>query len=281
VSIAPLLRGEAMSARPLFWHFPNYTNQGSRPAGAIRDGDWKLVEHFEDGSAELYNLADDIREAKNLATAEPQRAEELRRRLHAWRTSVGAQMPTANPGFDAAMHRRLYIEQDPSRLQAEATAALTLPHWQAWRQAMNAAIQGRRAGITPAKGDIRLLAKDARVHGQTLRYEPPPNKNVLGYWTNVDDWADWQFDVPAAGEYEVEVQQGCGPGNGGTEVAIEVAGQSLTFTVQETGHFQQMIQRTLGSVKLPAGSATLSVKPRSKPARAVMDLRRVVLRPMP
>lgn len=281
VSISRLLRSEPLPTRLLFWHFPNYTNQGSRPAGAVRDGDWKLVEQFEDGSLELFNLADDPGETKNLASAEPQRAAELRRRLHAWQAGVGAQMPTPNPDFDAALHRKLYVEHDPSRLIPESTAALTAPHWQSWRQAMNAAIQGRRPSITPAKGDIRLLAKDARVHGQKLRYEPQPNKNVLGYWTNVEDWADWQFDVPTAGDYELEVQQGCGPDNGGAEVAIEVAGQTLTFTVQETGHFQHMIQRTIGSVKLPAGASTLAVKPRTRPGKAVMDLRRIVLRPLP
>jgi arylsulfatase A-like enzyme len=280
-SIVRLLRGEPMPARALFWHFPNYTNQGSRPAGAIRDADWKLIEHFEDGRVELYNLAADVSETKDLASAEPQRAAELRGKLHAWQKSVGAQMPAPNPAFDAAQHRRLYIEQDPSRLVAESTAALTFPHWQSWRQAMNAAIQGRRPSITPAKGDIRLLAKDARVHGQTLRYEPQPHKNVLGYWTNAEDWADWQFEVSAAGEYEVEIQQGCGPGNGGAEVAVEVADQRLVCTIQETGHFQLMIQRTIGSVNLSAGAATLSVKPLSKPGKAVMDLRRVVLRPLP
>ena len=57
VSIVKLLRGESAAARTLYWHFPNYTNQGGRPAGAIRDGDWKLVEQFEDGSVELFNLA--------------------------------------------------------------------------------------------------------------------------------------------------------------------------------------------------------------------------------
>jgi hypothetical protein len=189
-------------------------------------------------------------------------------------------MPRPNPDFDAAQHRKLYIEQDPSRLKSEVTAVLTAPHWQSWRQAMNGAIQGRRPSITPAKGDIRLLAKDARVHGQTLRYESQPNKNVLGFWTNLDDWAQWQFDVPAAGDYEIEVQQGCGPGSGGAEVVIEIAGQTLHFTVQETGHFQHMILRTVGTVKLQAGASTLAIKPRSKPARAVMDLRRIVLRPV-
>ena len=85
LSIVKLLRGESLPPRTLYWHFPNYTNQGGRPAGAIRDGDWKLVEHFEDGSVELFNLAHDPGETKNLAASEPARADELRDKLHAWR----------------------------------------------------------------------------------------------------------------------------------------------------------------------------------------------------
>ncbi len=281
VSILKALEGQSMPSRPLYWHFPNYTNQGGRPAGAVRDGSWKLVEQYEDGSLELFNLADDIGETTNLADQEPEKAQALRKQLHAWLARVGAQMCRPNPEFDPALHRRLYVEQDPSQLRPEATAAATEPRWQAWRAAMNAAVKGRQPHVTPSKGDIRLFAKDARVHGQTLRYEPQPHKNVLGYWTNAADWADWEFEVPSAGVYEVEVQQGCGAGSGGAEVAVEVAGQTLRFTVQDTGHFQHMIQRTLGTVELPAGKVTLAVKPQSKPGVAVMDLRRVVLRPAP
>ena len=279
VDIGPLLDGESLPSRPLFWHFPHYTNQGSRPAGAIRDGDWKLIEQYEGNELELYNLAQDAGEKTNLAAAELLRAQDLQNRLHAWLVSVGAQMPVPNPAFDAARHHRLYVEQDPSRFVAGETAALTEPAWTAWREAMNAAIRGRRPSVTPAGGDIRLHAKTARVHGTVLRYEAEPHKNVLGYWTRADDWADWEFDVPAAGRYEVEIQQGCGDKCGGSEVMVEVAGQSLRFTVQETGHFQHMILRTIGVVDLPAGKATLAVNPQTKPGPAVMDLRRIVLRP--
>ena len=81
--------------------------------------------------------------------------------------------------------------------------------------------------------------------------------------------------------YEVEIQQGCGKGSGGAEVAVEIDDQTLKFTVQDTGHFQNMILRTIGQVELAAGKHTLAVKPRTKPGAAVMDLRRVVLRPAP
>jgi arylsulfatase A-like enzyme len=280
VSLVGLLRGETLPPRQLCWHFPNYTNQGSRPASAIRDGDWKLLEQLEDGSVELFDLASDPSETKNLAATNPDRVNDLRQKLHAWRERIGAQMPTTNPDFDAALHRRLYVEQDPSRLLPEATAAATGTKWKAWRTAMNNARAGAEPSVTPAVGDIRLHARDAVVHAKTMRYEAEPHKNVLGYWTDPADWAEWEFDVPESGEYEVEIQQGCGDGCGGALVAVEVGGERLEFTVQETGHFQQMILRTIGQVTLEAGRQKLAIKPQTKPGPAVMDVRRVVLRPV-
>lgn len=279
-SMAKLLGGEPQPAPTLYWHFPHYTNQGGRPAGAIRKGDWKLIEHFEDGSVELFNLDKDESESNNLSASEPARVANLQQRLAAWRKSVGAQIPISNSDFDVNLHRRLYLEQDPSLLLAEPTAAATEPQWAAWRKAMSIAVAKRKPSVTSATGDIRLHAKDARVHAQAMRYEPEPNKNVLGYWTNIGDWADWDFKVDNAGTFEVEVQQGCGQGSGGAEVAVEIAEQSLIFTVEDTGHFQHMIQRIIGRVELSAGKHTLAVKPQSKPGAAVMDLRRVVLRPV-
>jgi hypothetical protein len=280
VSLMPLLTGKSLPARPLYWHFPHYTNQGSRPAGAIRDGDWKLIEQFDDGSLELYNLANDVGETKNLAESESKRAADMHAKLQAWRTSVGAQMPAPNPEFDPDLHRKLYVERDSSKLTRGESASATANAWKEWRMELNQAIRGRKPKLTPATGDVRLHARDARIHGQTLRYEPEPHKNVLGYWTKVEDWADWEFDVPRAGQYEVEIQQGCGNGSGGAEVHVEIAGATLKFVVQETGHFQQMILRTIGVVDLPAGKATLAIKPQSRPGPAVMDVRRVVLRPV-
>lgn len=280
VSLMPLLRGQSLAERPLFWHFPNYTNQGSRPASAMRLGNWKLVEQLEDNSLELYDLASDPSETKNLAEQQPERARDMRAQLEAWRVRVGAQMPTPNPEYDSKLHDRLYVEQDPSKLVAAATAAATEKHWVDWRKAMNAAIKDRKPRVTPSKGDIRLHAKDAIIHADKMRYEPESNKNVLGYWTNPKDWAEWKFTVPADGRYEVEIQQGCGQGSGGAEVDVKVGDQVLPFTVIDTGHFQNMILRTIGQVELKAGEQTLAVKPRSKPGAAVMDLRRVVLRPV-
>ena len=280
VSLVPLLTGGQFAPRTLFWHYPNYSNQGGRPASALREGNWKLIEQLEDGSVELYDLEKDPGERTDVAARDPAFTAQLRKKLDDWRKSIGAQECRPNPEFDAALHARLYVTTDPSKFTPEKTAAETGAKQQEWRDAMNAAVKGRKVRVTPATGDIRLHAKDARVHAKNMRYEPQSYKNVLGFWTKPEDWADWDFEVKATGKYEVEVQQGCGRGSGGAEVAVEAAGQTLTFIVQDTGHFQNMIQRTIGVVDLPAGRQTLAVKPRTKPGGAVMDLRRVVLRPV-
>ncbi|MFH5806711.1 sulfatase [Alienimonas sp. DA493] len=85
--------------RPLFWHYPHFSNQGGSPGGALRYGDWKLIERYEDGSLELFNLADDPDETRDLAAERPEKAQELRATLSQWRQEVKANMPTANPKF--------------------------------------------------------------------------------------------------------------------------------------------------------------------------------------
>jgi arylsulfatase A-like enzyme len=98
LSLVPLLdRKGAVPERSLFWHYPHYSNQGGRPGGALRDGNYKLVEFFEDSRVELYDLASDPAELHDLAAAQPERAEEMRKRLAGWRAAVGAQMPSPNP----------------------------------------------------------------------------------------------------------------------------------------------------------------------------------------
>lgn len=104
VSLVPLLRQEGDAGRDaLYWHYPHYHNQGSRPSGAIRRGDYKLIEFFEDGRAELYNLVEDPGEERDLSGEMPERAEALREQLQAWRASVDAQMPPGpNPDYEGS-----------------------------------------------------------------------------------------------------------------------------------------------------------------------------------
>jgi arylsulfatase A-like enzyme len=124
----------------LFWHFPHYTNQGSRPGGAVRDGDWKLIEHSDTGRAELYNLAADPREITDLASKEAERANDLRSRLHAWTAQVGAQTNAPNPNFDPALFKSLYEDVEPSRYEPVKASPATHERMLVWRKQMNAVL---------------------------------------------------------------------------------------------------------------------------------------------
>jgi arylsulfatase A-like enzyme len=109
-SIVPLLRRSGrLKRKAVFWHFPAYleANYGwkgiwrTTPAGAVRQGYWKLIEYFEDGRLELYNLKDDIGEQNNLAQDMPAKTRELHGLLKGWRKGVNAPVPTElNPRYD-------------------------------------------------------------------------------------------------------------------------------------------------------------------------------------
>jgi arylsulfatase A-like enzyme len=98
-SLAPLLKGGTLGDRSLFWHYPHYSNQGGGPYGAIRVGDLKLIEWYEDMRVELFNLKHDPEEKRDLSKTEPEQARALRQQLHDWRVSVKAAMPTPNPDW--------------------------------------------------------------------------------------------------------------------------------------------------------------------------------------
>ncbi len=102
INFAPSLHGAGLENREaIFWHYPHYGNQGGSPGAAIREGDWKLIVHFEARPAELYNLAEDPSEQHDMAPAHPDRVATLRSRLVAWQASVGARFPTPNPAAGA------------------------------------------------------------------------------------------------------------------------------------------------------------------------------------
>ncbi|QDT96977.1 sulfatase [Gimesia aquarii] len=101
LSLVPLLKDPSnrFDRDAIYFHYPHYHH--SEPAGAIRTGNWKLIEFFADGRRELYNLEQDLSETTNLSAAMPQKAAELQQKLSDWRKTTAAALPQKNPKYDA------------------------------------------------------------------------------------------------------------------------------------------------------------------------------------
>ena len=100
-SLLPLFtQADSFHQRSLFWHYPHYSNAGATPTGAIRTGHWKLIEFFEDGHVELYNLSQDPGETMDVASDRPEQTKAMRDELVRWRSTIGAKPAIVNPAFD-------------------------------------------------------------------------------------------------------------------------------------------------------------------------------------
>jgi len=132
-----------------------------------------------------------------------------------------------------------------------------------------------------ADGTLTLLAVDADVHGSNVRLEKkgqnPPN---IGYWTNVKDTVTWEVTLEKGGTFRVALEYSLAPNSKGATIAIEF-GKAKTIEVPlEAGKdFLDFRTVDLGKVELPAGAVTVTVRPLKKPGVAVMDLRRIELKP--
>lgn len=132
-----------------------------------------------------------------------------------------------------------------------------------------------------ADGNITLLAKDATTWSENMRYEPKPEKNCLGFWTDPADFAEWEFEVTKPGKYKVIVTQGCGKGNGGSEVTVKVGAQETHFKVEDTGAFQNWKDNVVGEIELKSpGTQRLAISPKTKAKAAVMDVQKIQLKPV-
>ena len=93
-SFVPALKAEVYNRGPIYWHFPHYSNHGYQsPNGAIRAGRYKLIEYYENGTVQLFDLESDIGEKHDLAKSQPEIAERLKKQFHDWRAEVDAKMP--------------------------------------------------------------------------------------------------------------------------------------------------------------------------------------------
>lgn len=106
VSLVPLLKGNSIKDRALFWHYPHYGNQGGEPSAIIRRGEWKLIHYYEDRRDELYNIILDIGEQKDEVSTQPTITKALRSELQAWLKETGARIPKQDSRFDPAKRKQ-------------------------------------------------------------------------------------------------------------------------------------------------------------------------------
>lgn len=119
MSLVPILQGAEFSRENLYWHFPAYLERyagvnniwRTTPAGAMRKGPWKIIEFFEDGKVELYNLETDPSETKNVSDENPEIAQRMLKELKEWQAATNAPIPTElNPDFDPDMYAQKLAE---------------------------------------------------------------------------------------------------------------------------------------------------------------------------
>ena len=180
ISLVPWLIGESNtpSRESLYWHYPHY--HATKPYGAIRKADWKLIEFFEEGTLELYNLKNDPSERTNLAKSNTNKRNELLTDLRDWRKSVNAQMPTPNPKFDSA-----YSAPRPNSRRGQATKPVSTPLGQVSASSYQfgnppeSALDGVKGSRWAAAGDavpqwwMLQFPEVRQLSGVTIRWKNP------------------------------------------------------------------------------------------------------------
>jgi len=109
-SLKPIIEGQKLQERPIFWHYPHYGNQGGVPSAMVRAGDWKLIRYYEDGHEELYRLPEDPFEENELSGAYPNKKEALSVLLGNYLNSKSVLMPLPDIEFDKVLFQKR-IEQ--------------------------------------------------------------------------------------------------------------------------------------------------------------------------
>ena len=216
---------------------------GGKPGAVIRSGEWKLIEFYEEGRRELFHVAKDVSESRNLAEQEPDRVRELAERLAAWRKSVGALMPEPNPNYTPnpqADNGEIVIPARTADVRGIMLRYEPMPH----KNTLGFWVRGEdwaRFEFTvtkPGKFELEgLIGCGNGSGGSEVRFEVAPS----------------------------------GPAS---------EPQALSCLVKETGGFQNFVPTMLGEVTLDKpGRYELRIKAIKKPGVAVMDLRQARLIP--
>ena len=130
-------------------------------------------------------------------------------------------------------------------------------------------------------GTVSLHAYQAITVGERLRYEPQPNKNTIGYWTNPEDYPEWLFQVAKPGKYRVVIHQACGKDQDGSSAEVRVGEETIRFKVKDKKSFQTFEARRVGTLKIESTEPqSLQIHITRLRKTAAMDLRLVELIPI-
>jgi arylsulfatase A-like enzyme len=222
--LSPLLTdSKRLAPRPLYWHYPHYANQGSRPGGAVRDGDWKLIEFYDTDRRELFNVAREAGEATNLAGEQPEQLARLAALLADWRKAVDARMPKPNPDYTPNPADKEGIIVLPARTADVHGVMLRyepLPHkdtlgywvraddWADWEFDVREPAEFRLEGLVGCGQGSGGSSVEFRAAGQTLKLTVPETGGFQQFVPQ--QLGRLSFDRP--GRYRLEVRATSKPG---------------------------------------------------------------------
>jgi alpha-L-fucosidase len=129
-------------------------------------------------------------------------------------------------------------------------------------------------------GRYTLTAEEATLHGSAIRLEAKGGQQNIGFWTNREDTVEWSLQVRQARRYQVEIEYACAPESAGSAITVQVGETRLTAQVESTGGWETFRTLTLPAPIRVSGRTVVRVVPQTMPHGAVMNLRRITLRPM-
>ena len=225
-SFVPALKAQDYDRGPIFWHFPHYSNHGFQsPGGAIRSGRYKLLEYYENGTVQLFDLENDIGERNDLVESHPEIAERLKRMLHDWRDEVDAKMPypktaTSKPAPGARVAKPKDVSDAPNkRLPADVekfAPGWKIENWggptlkpglrQKWQGRSNvllthpqskdvSCILSRTQEVPEGKETILRFAVNNHQKGNWILVVRVDGEDILNESIEGSSWQEFSFDL--------------------------------------------------------------------------------------
>lgn len=182
VDISPLLKKKNIAERPVFWHFPHYSNHAMiTPGGAVRMGDYKLIEYYENGTVQLFDVVNDERETNDISAEHPEIVSRLHKMLNDWRVSVGAQMPKRNLAYDEIIDKDRYESAVADRFWP---CRLVNQNYSCDYGILE---QYRTPASLKLEVDIKLASALSAVDSYKLTADEAYNKTAIAFWKDLKE----------------------------------------------------------------------------------------------